>query len=236
MFFFLNCYQINDGKIICKIILVSYDIKDYIKNLWEFCWNWPWKTWKPRGILCLKSGGHPDTYTCMHVYTHRHACLHMYMHACLYMYRHACMHVHIYMHTYINACMHKVGVYQASVLSLLLFIIVLEALSREFRSGLPLELPHIVLVAESIEELEILIDRWKCEKEQNSGNTKVMISRYDLPQNKFPYGVYQKGAGRNSIVPTYKWSVHAKCSGAKDNLVKATVCTYDVMVTNLHLG
>ena len=167
-----------------------------------------------------------------------HACICTCMHACICTDMHACMCT--YMHTYINACMHvcmhKVGVYQASVLSLLLFIIVLEALSREFRSGLPLELPHIVLVAESIEELEILIDRWKCEKEQNSGNTKVMISRYDLPQNKFPYGVYQKGAGRNSIVPTYKWSVHAKCSGAKDNLVKATVCTYDVMVTNLHLG
>ena len=31
----------------------------------------------------------------------------------------------------------KVGVYQGSVLSPLLFIIVLEALSREFRTGLP---------------------------------------------------------------------------------------------------
>ena len=33
----------------------------------------------------------------------------------------------------------KVGVYQGSVLSPLLFIIVLEALSREFREGLPME-------------------------------------------------------------------------------------------------
>ena len=34
----------------------------------------------------------------------------------------------------------KVGVHQGSVFSLLLFIIVLEALSREFREGLPMEL------------------------------------------------------------------------------------------------
>ena len=34
----------------------------------------------------------------------------------------------------------RVGVHQGSVLSPLLFIIVLEALSREFREGLPMEL------------------------------------------------------------------------------------------------
>ena len=46
----------------------------------------------------------------------------------------------------------KVGVPQGSVLTLLLFIIVLEALSREFREGLPMELLHAddpVLMAES---------------------------------------------------------------------------------------
>ena len=39
-----------------------------------------------------------------------------------------------------NAFSFKVGVHQGSVLSPLLFIIVLEALSREFREGLPIEL------------------------------------------------------------------------------------------------
>ena len=34
----------------------------------------------------------------------------------------------------------RVGVHQGSVLSVLLFIIALEALSREFREGLPMEL------------------------------------------------------------------------------------------------
>ena len=39
-----------------------------------------------------------------------------------------------------NAFSVRVGVHQGSVLSPLLFIIVLEALSREFREGLPMEL------------------------------------------------------------------------------------------------
>ena len=50
----------------------------------------------------------------------------------------------------------KVFVHQGSVLSPLLFIIVLEAISGRFRSGLPLELLYaedLALVAESKEEL-----------------------------------------------------------------------------------
>jgi len=46
----------------------------------------------------------------------------------------------------------KVGVHQGSVLSPLLFIIILEALSKEFRVGQPLELLYaddLVLLAES---------------------------------------------------------------------------------------
>ena len=87
----------------------------------------------------------------------------------------------------------KVGVHQGSVLSPLLFIIVLEALSREFRTGLPWELLYaddLVLMADSIEELEILFERWKSGMEQkglrvNSGKTKVMIPKHKHnPQNK----------------------------------------------------
>ena len=49
----------------------------------------------------------------------------------------------------------KVGVHQGSVLSPLLFIIVLEALSREFRCGVPWEdlyVDDLVIIAESLEE------------------------------------------------------------------------------------
>ena len=50
----------------------------------------------------------------------------------------------------------RVGRHQGSVLSPLLFIIVLEALSREFKEGLPMELLYaddLVLMAESEELL-----------------------------------------------------------------------------------
>ena len=81
----------------------------------------------------------------------------------------------------------KVGVHQGSVLSLLLFIIVLEALSREFRTGLPWELLYaddLVLMAESFEELETKFLKWKTGMEQkglcvNADKTKVMVARYD---------------------------------------------------------
>ena len=51
-----------------------------------------------------------------------------------------------------------VGVHQGYVLNPLLFIIVLEALSREFRTGCPWELLYaddLMLSAESMEELLI---------------------------------------------------------------------------------
>ena len=129
----------------------------------------------------------------------------------------------------------KVGVHQGSVLSPLLFIIVLEALSREFRTGLPWELLYaddLVLIAESVEDLETKFDNWKTGMEQkglrvNSGKTKVMICRHDQkPQHKsgkFPCGVCQKGVGRNSILcPKCKCWVHGKCSGIKGKLANAT--------------
>ena len=66
----------------------------------------------------------------------------------------------------------------------------------------------------------------------NSGKMKVMISKHKRnPQNKtgkFPCSVCLKGVGRNSILcPACKCWVHAKCSGLKGQLVKATnfVCS-----------
>ena len=59
-----------------------------------------------------------------------------------------------------------VGVHQGSVLSPLLFIIVLEALSREFRTGCPWELLYaddLMISAESMEELLVKVKTWKTE-------------------------------------------------------------------------
>ena len=72
----------------------------------------------------------------------------------------------------------KVGVHQGSVLSPLLFIIVLEALSKKFRTGLPWELFYaddLALLAESEEKLLGMIRTWKDGMEQkgikvNMGN------------------------------------------------------------------
>ena len=58
----------------------------------------------------------------------------------------------------------KVGIQQGSVLSPLLFIIVLEALSREFRSGIPWEnlyADDLVIITESLEECVRRLLTWK---------------------------------------------------------------------------
>ena len=63
-----------------------------------------------------------------------------------------------------NAFSVRVGVHHGSVLSPFLFIIVLEALSREFREGLPIELLYaddLFLMAESEELLMEKLRKWK---------------------------------------------------------------------------
>ena len=93
-----------------------------------------------------------------------------------------------------------VGVHQGSVLSPLLFIIVLEALSREFRTGCPWELLYaddLMISAESMEELLVKVKTWKTEMEKkglrvNIGKTKIMESGINLDvlkkSGKYPCG------------------------------------------------
>ena len=76
----------------------------------------------------------------------------------------------------------KVGVHQGSVLSLLLFIIVLEALSRAFRCEMPWEdlyADDLVIIAESLEECVRRLLTWKeAMKEKglrvNAGKKKII--------------------------------------------------------------
>src|SRR5580658_3871439 len=110
----------------------------------------------------------------------------------------------------------KVGVHQGSVLSPLLFIIVLEALTRKCRKGLPYELlfaDDLILMAES---KDLLLERLSLLKvfmlakglKVNIGKTKVMYcqsknSKNSVMQNsgkcpKCPCGICGKGVERIS--------------------------------------
>ena len=125
----------------------------------------------------------------------------------------------------------KVGVHQGSVLSPLLFIIVLEALSMDFREGLPWEMLYaddLVIIAKTLEELNARYSAWKSSMESkglrvNKGKTKVMISNMVngpvFPSGEYPCGVCVKGVGSNSIFCSFcKHWVHKRCSGIKGNL------------------
>ena len=119
-----------------------------------------------------------------------------------------------------------VGVHQGSVLSLLLFIIVLEALSREFRSGVPWEnlyADDLVIIAESLEECVRRLLTWKEAMEKkglrvNAGKIMICGMGLDLLQSsgEFPCAVCRIGVGSNSIFCNgCKHWVHKKCSGLK---------------------
>ena len=135
----------------------------------------------------------------------------------------------------------KLGVHQGSVLSLLLFIIVLEALSHEFCSGVPWEdlyANDLVIIAESFEECVRRLLTWKEAMEEkglrvNTGKAKIMICGMglDLLQSsgEFQCAVCRTGVGSNSIFRNgCKYWVHKKCSGlkhlTKDSDYRCTRC------------
>ena len=122
-----------------------------------------------------------------------------------------------------------VGVHQGSVLSPLLFIIVLEALSRDFRVGVPWELffaDDLVIIATSLEECVERVKAWKEGLESkglhvNMTKTKFMASGIGLDilqdSGKFPCAVCRTGVGRSSIrcSKCNLWVHYKKCSGLK---------------------
>jgi len=105
----------------------------------------------------------------------------------------------------------KVGMHQGSALRPLLFVIVMEALSREFRVALPWELLYaddLAVIAETEEELIKRLNEWKDNVESkgikvNMNKTKVMISgeRQKVRQKavRWPCWVCSKSVGSNSI-------------------------------------
>ena len=90
----------------------------------------------------------------------------------------------------------------SQTVSPMLFIIVMEALSREFRTGCPWELLYgddLLVVADTLEET------WKHEPEikglkVNVGKKKVMLSSCDAPKAAVrvanPCGVCSRGVGQ----------------------------------------
>ena len=115
--------------------------------------------------------------------------------------------------SYNNPINVSVRVHQGSELSPLPFIIFMEALSREFRTGCPEEILYandFVIVAESLGELKVRLKNWKNGLEEkglrvNVGKTKVLCSRNDVSKSKiasvkFPCGVCMKSVGANSIL------------------------------------
>ena len=98
----------------------------------------------------------------------------------------------------------KVGVHQGSVLSPLLFIIVLEALSWKFKDGLPYEIFYaddLVIMAETEEKLVAKLGLWKKKMEEkglrvNLDKTKVMRCCDEVERReatgKYPCAVCRK--------------------------------------------
>jgi hypothetical protein len=122
----------------------------------------------------------------------------------------------------------RVGVHQGSVLSPLLFIIVLEALSREFGRSVPWEdlyADDLAIVADTLEKLVERVKIWKEEMEKkglrmNPRKTKFLICGKELDilrkSGDYPCGVCYTGVGKNSInCGGCRMWIHQKCSGLK---------------------
>jgi len=103
----------------------------------------------------------------------------------------------------------KVGMHQGSALSPVLFVIVVEAISREFRVALPWELLYVDDLAVTAEAKEDLIKRpneWKDNMENrgmrvNMNKTKINRERQKPVQKaaRWPCGVCDRGVGTNTI-------------------------------------
>ena len=121
-----------------------------------------------------------------------------------------------------------VGVHQFSVLSPLLFAIVMEALSRECRIGCPWELLYaddFVIMSDNLEDLNTQLQAWRSFLDTrglriNVGKIKMLGSSGEAQKPtrnvKWPYGVCSKGVGVNSILcQTWNLWIYERSSGIK---------------------
>src|SRR6266516_2077280 len=125
----------------------------------------------------------------------------------------------------------KFGLHQGSVLSPILFNIVMQAIADNFKKGVSWELSYaddLVLLAESRVELERRLEVWIARLKGkglrvNIDKTKVMICKVGVGQvensGKFPCGICRKGVDVNSIRCTScKMWIHKRCSGVRGRL------------------
>ena len=100
----------------------------------------------------------------------------------------------------------KVRLHQGSVLSPLLFVIVMEMISRELQAGLPLELLYaddLILIAESEESLHetrVGSKRFENEYRNNEGMFSCSMKDKVEEKGKWSCGVCKKGVGNNSFL------------------------------------
>ena len=133
--------------------------------------------------------------------------------------------------TWCSNFLFRVGLPVGSVLSPLLFIIVLEALSEKIRLGCPEELLYVDdsgLVSETLEGMEERIKTWKGALDSNGSQvnvkkTKMMIcseNAANVTENvNFPCAVCRKGADSDSILCQFgSLRVHKRCSGIKGKM------------------
>ena len=121
-----------------------------------------------------------------------------------------------------------VGVHQGSILSPLLFIVMMDEVTKKVRNGVPWEPRYaddLVLTAESEHEILEKYDRWRTELELrglkvNMEKTKMMVtgrsSKQKIKTEKWACGCCGKEVGSNSILCTEckNWC-HKRCSGLK---------------------
>ena len=99
----------------------------------------------------------------------------------------------------------RVGVYQGSVLSPLIFATVVDVVTEHAREGLLNEILYmddLVLVSESLEDLRERFQRWRSALKVNVGKTKIMVSETEgeIALSKIdPGGICGKRVGSNAV-------------------------------------
>ena len=126
----------------------------------------------------------------------------------------------------------KVGVHQGSILSFLLFALVMDEVTKDIREGVVKEMLYaddIALVGDNWEDVESRYTRWKKALQEkgmkiNVNKTKAFYTGRNfvrMQMRKYPCSVCGKGVGRNSVQCTkcQHW-VHKRCSGVYGSLTQ----------------